>query len=217
MITYDFTEGLYRAKIKTTYKREDMTMTDFAYSEPFEFESIYVPEPFIIFDSATQYIHPSFTDNTDKFVEAYQNSSDGRFRYRTSGGTLFFGHSSYWGANYGFKWKQGLKKGTAQNMYMEMKCDASGGYSYHVARIYAAKNLNFIENQNSECWNRVNAMNYATQSNYAGTTPWYYMDKTLIQIPLSNVGSNIFYIGFHKCDCGVEVTKIYFDGQVQLV
>ena len=43
MITYDFTEGLYRAKIKTTYKREDMTMTDFAYSDPFEFQSTHVP------------------------------------------------------------------------------------------------------------------------------------------------------------------------------
>lgn len=39
MIEYDFVKGLYRAKIKTTYKRDDMSMTNFIYSDLFKFTS----------------------------------------------------------------------------------------------------------------------------------------------------------------------------------
>ena len=37
---YDFTAGLYRARVKTKYKREDMSMSDWIYSNPFKFTSI---------------------------------------------------------------------------------------------------------------------------------------------------------------------------------
>ena len=44
------------------------------------------------------------------------------------------------------------------------------------------------------------------------------MHKTLVTIPLDTVGDDdIFYIGFHKCDCGLSVTKIYFEGVPELV
>ena len=39
MVNYDFTTGRYRARVKTTYKREDMSMNDFIYSDPYEFTS----------------------------------------------------------------------------------------------------------------------------------------------------------------------------------
>ena len=39
MIDYYFTRGTYRAKIKTTYKREDMSMNDYIYSNTYQFES----------------------------------------------------------------------------------------------------------------------------------------------------------------------------------
>lgn len=40
---YDFMKGLYRTKIKTTYKRSDMSMNDSCYSNYYPFESIVLP------------------------------------------------------------------------------------------------------------------------------------------------------------------------------
>lgn len=173
----------------------------------------------IIFDSDTNYIHPEFTDDSSKFVE----SGDGQgtrysFRYRTNNNVTYFGNTIYWGANYGFKWKQPLKKGTAIKMFMECECDATGGYSYHTVTLYAAKNLSWQSNSTSASWKAVNIISYASQSNYAEETPWTYMHKTLVEIPLDTIGDDdIFYIGFHKCDCGLSVTKIYFEGIPELV
>lgn len=174
---------------------------------------------FVIFDSESEYKHPSFTDDSSKYIE----SGDGQgttfsFRYRTDNDVMFFGNKSYWGANYGFKWKQGMKKGSATKLYMECECDATGGYSYHVVDLYIAKDLNWGSNSTSLSWKTVTIISYASQTNYAGETPWTYMHKTLVEIPLDTVGvDDVFYIGFHKCDCGCMITKIYFNGQPTLV
>ena len=44
---YNFTDGLYRARIKTTYKRSDMSMNDYIYSRPYKFESVVLPHEII--------------------------------------------------------------------------------------------------------------------------------------------------------------------------
>lgn len=41
---YDFTHDLYRARVKTKYKREDMSMSDWIYSNPFEFRGNIDPD-----------------------------------------------------------------------------------------------------------------------------------------------------------------------------
>jgi len=45
MVEYNFTSGRYRAKVKTTYKREDMSMNDYVVSDPYEFTSAGHPAP----------------------------------------------------------------------------------------------------------------------------------------------------------------------------
>jgi len=44
MISYDFTHGRYRARVKTTYKRADMSMNDSIYSNAYEF-TVALPVP----------------------------------------------------------------------------------------------------------------------------------------------------------------------------
>lgn len=43
MVNYDFTQGYYRAKVKMTYKRDDMSMNDYIYSNAYIFQVINNP------------------------------------------------------------------------------------------------------------------------------------------------------------------------------
>ena len=85
MINYDFTTGRYRAKIKTTYKRDDMSMNDYIYSDPYEFTSTHeLPSKTLVVWDRRGGIKTDILRNAETTRNLYLYNDDFLYGYKTA-------------------------------------------------------------------------------------------------------------------------------------
>ena len=52
---------------------------------------------------------------------------------------------------------------------------------------------------------------YNNETNYTGTSPWYTMERTVVEIDTSDFPEEFFNIAFHACDCPVRVYNLWLE------
>ena len=93
--------------------------------------------------------------------------------------------------------------------------EASGGSSGYNYSIFGYR---FVSNgYPDDYFNAANGSmlfftNYSTQSNYAGTSPWYKLEKQECVLDISDIGADTeFRLCAFRCDCSVTIYSIWLD------
>ena len=118
-----------------------------------------------------------------------------------------------------FAWTTPFTKDKATKLYIELSSYGSDSYKDVVPCVW--KNLSFGSGYDSFSANvrkYTYAISWYSHVNYAGTSPWYDLARTVIPIDLSAIGNEeTFYIGCYSNGASGTIYKIYFDNEAAII